>query len=189
MRPAAPSRSSNCPAPSAQRGLVEARPALTKAVTVVKDLFVRIDWLKVAKHAGGLGFTALSGLPSPDQLQSLVGLIGGFRKDPAALLTKENADAAVEQLSALIKPAEPKNVPEEIEGFRRAFENLLKQAGIDQLTPPSCTGVASVRRGPPPVKRPADTLWVRCARAGATGSCVPWAFLAEAIRDARSGVG
>src|SRR5579872_6705944 len=35
-------------------GLIEARPALTKAVTVVKDLFARIDWLKIAKHAGGL---------------------------------------------------------------------------------------------------------------------------------------
>jgi predicted KAP-like P-loop ATPase len=62
-----------------------------------------------------------------------VGLLDGFRKDPAALLSKEKAQAAVEQLSALIMPAEPKNVPEEIQGFREAFEDLLTQARIGQL--------------------------------------------------------
>src|ERR1700753_1438389 len=35
-------------------GLIEKRPALTKAASVVKDVFKRIDWLKVAKNAGGL---------------------------------------------------------------------------------------------------------------------------------------
>jgi predicted KAP-like P-loop ATPase len=35
-------------------GLLEHRPLLTKTGTAVKDLFKRIDWLKVAKHAGGL---------------------------------------------------------------------------------------------------------------------------------------
>jgi hypothetical protein len=37
-------------------GLLDKRPALTKATQGVKDLFRRIDWLKVAKHAGGLAF-------------------------------------------------------------------------------------------------------------------------------------
>ena len=35
-------------------GLIEKRPALTKAGEAVKDVFRRIDWLKVAKKAGGL---------------------------------------------------------------------------------------------------------------------------------------
>jgi len=35
-------------------GLLEKRPALTKAGAAVKDIFHRIDWLKVAKKAGGL---------------------------------------------------------------------------------------------------------------------------------------
>ena len=39
-------------------GLVEKRPALTKAAGAVKDVFRRIDWLKVAKRAGGLAMTA-----------------------------------------------------------------------------------------------------------------------------------
>lgn len=43
-------------------GLVEKRPAMTKAADTVKDVFNRIDWLKVAKRAGGLAWTAWSAL-------------------------------------------------------------------------------------------------------------------------------
>lgn len=39
-------------------GLIEKRPLLTKAGEAAKDVFRRIDWLKVAKKAGGLAFTA-----------------------------------------------------------------------------------------------------------------------------------
>lgn len=48
-------------------GLVEKRPALAKAGEAVKDVFRRIDWLKVAKKAGGLAFTAFTDArPNPD---------------------------------------------------------------------------------------------------------------------------
>ena len=46
-------------------GLVEKRPLLTKAGEAVKDIFHRIDWLKIAKSAGGLALTAMTGMPSP----------------------------------------------------------------------------------------------------------------------------
>ena len=36
-------------------------------------------------------------------------------------------------MQGLLKPAESKNVPEEIDGFRKAFDDLLKKAGINQL--------------------------------------------------------
>ena len=45
---------------------------LTKASGAVKDLFKRIDWLKVAKKAGGLAFTAFTGIPTPDQIAAIV---------------------------------------------------------------------------------------------------------------------
>src|SRR3989344_4179663 len=51
-------------------GLVEKRPALTKAASALKDVFKRIDWLKVAKKAGGLAITAYAGIPTPDQLKA-----------------------------------------------------------------------------------------------------------------------
>jgi hypothetical protein len=43
----------------------EKRPVLTKATGAVKDVFRRIDWLKVAKKAGGLAVTAFTGIPTP----------------------------------------------------------------------------------------------------------------------------
>jgi len=112
--------------------LVEKRPMLTKAGDAVKDIFARIDWLKVARHAGGLALTATTGIPSPDLIGALVGKLKGFAADPAALATKENLDAAAESVNDLIKPSS-KKVPEEIQAFRKAFDELLKQAGVDQL--------------------------------------------------------
>src|SRR5450631_4232873 len=52
-------------------GLLEKRPMLTKATSAVKDILGRIDWLKAAKHAGGLAFTAFTGIPTPDQLHAV----------------------------------------------------------------------------------------------------------------------
>jgi predicted KAP-like P-loop ATPase len=117
-------------------GLIEKRPAVTKAGEAVKDVFRRIDWLKVAKKAGGLAFTAFTGIPTPDQIQTIVGTLEGFVADPAKLATKENLEAAVEGVKGLLKPksdGESTNVPEEINAFRKAFDDLLEKAGVEQL--------------------------------------------------------
>lgn len=116
-------------------GLVEKRPALTKAGDAVKDIFRRIDWLKVAKKSGGLAFTAFTGIPTADQIQSAVGSVEGLFSDPAKLATKDNVEAALEGVRSLVKPeaAEIKNVPEEIGAFRKAFDDLLNQAKVEQL--------------------------------------------------------
>jgi predicted KAP-like P-loop ATPase len=114
-------------------GLVEKRPALTKAAAAVKDVFSRIDWLKVAKRAGGLAMTAFTGIPTPDQIGAIVGSLEALVADPANIATKENLTAAVDEVKAVLKPGESKNVPEEVEAFRKAFDRLLKDAGIKQL--------------------------------------------------------
>lgn len=114
-------------------GLVEKRPALRKAAGALKDTFKRIDWLKVAKKGGGLAWTAFTGIPTPDQIQGVVAGAKSLLSDPAKLATKENADAVIGQLDGLIKPAETKHVPEEVEEFRKAFDNLLKEASVEQL--------------------------------------------------------
>lgn len=49
-------------------GLLEKRPMLTKASQEVRDVFNRIDWLKVAKKAGGLALTAHTGIVMPGQI-------------------------------------------------------------------------------------------------------------------------
>ncbi|RWL74837.1 MAG: NTPase KAP [Mesorhizobium sp.] len=117
-------------------GLIEKRPALTKAGEAVKDVFRRIDWLKVAKKAGGLAFTAFTGIPTPEQIQTIVGTLEGMLADPAKLATKDNVQAAIEGVQDLLKPkgdGDSINVPEEINAFRKAFDDLLEKAGVEQL--------------------------------------------------------
>lgn len=114
-------------------GLVEKRPAVTKAAGAVKDVFNRIDWLKAAKRVGGLALTAFTGIPTPDQIGAIVGTLEGMFADPGKLATKENLTSAIDGVKSMLKPAETKNVPEEVEAFRKAFDKLLKDAGIKQL--------------------------------------------------------
>jgi hypothetical protein len=114
-------------------GLIDKRPAMTKAAGAVKDVFNRINWLKVAKRAGGLAVTAFTGIPTPDQISAIVGTLEGMFADPGRLATKENLTSAIDGVKSMLKPAETKNVPEEVEAFRKAFDTLLKDAGIKQL--------------------------------------------------------
>ena len=114
--------------------LIEKRPALTKAAGALKNVLRRIDWLKVAKHAGGLAFTAFTGVPTPDQVRAIVGGLEAMVADPAKLATKENLDAAISGVKSVLKSdGETKSVPEEIAEFRKAFDQLLKDAGVEQL--------------------------------------------------------
>jgi hypothetical protein len=117
-------------------GLVEKRPLLTKAGEAVKAVFRRIDWLKVAKKAGGLAFTAFTGIPTPDHIQMIVGALEGILADPARLATKDNVQTAIDGVKGLLKPngeGDSINVPEEINAFRKAFDDLLEKAGVEQL--------------------------------------------------------
>lgn len=114
-------------------GLIEKRPLLAKAGIAVKDIFQRIDWLKIARHGGGLAFTAFTGIPTPDNVRAVVDNLKGIFADPAKLATKENYDKAIDSVQGLLKPGESKNIPEEIEAFRKAFDDLLEQADVQQL--------------------------------------------------------
>ena len=114
-------------------GLIEKRPALTKTAGAVKDVFHRIDWLKLAKRAGGLTVTAFTGIPTIDQVQSLMGSLESMVGNPGKFATKENLLATIEEVKGVLKPNEAKNIPEEVEAFRRAFDDLLEEAGVKQL--------------------------------------------------------
>ena len=114
-------------------GLIDQRSLLTQAGLAVKDIFKRIDWLKLARRGGGLAFTAFAGVPAVDQVSAVVGTMKGIFADPSKLATQENYDKAIDGVQGLLIPGESKNVPEEIEAFRKAFDDLLKQAGVKQL--------------------------------------------------------
>lgn len=114
-------------------GLLDKRPLLTKTGHAVKDIFRRIDWLKIARHGGGLAFTAVTGIPTADQVGAVVSTLKNISFDPLKLATQESYDEAIDGVQGLLRPGNSKNVPEEIEAFRKAFDDLLQQAGIKQL--------------------------------------------------------
>lgn len=114
-------------------GLIEKRPALRKVANTAKDIFKSIDWLKVARKAGGLAVTAFTGLPTSNQISSVMNALEGLASNPEQLITQENLSSTLEEIKSVLKPSESKNIPEEVEEFRRAFDNLLKDAEIEQL--------------------------------------------------------
>src|ERR1700687_49128 len=65
--------------------LIEKRPILQKAADQIKNIFDRINWLKLAKRGGGLALTAMTGIPPPDLVADLIGKLQGLAADPAAL--------------------------------------------------------------------------------------------------------
>lgn len=113
--------------------LIEARPFLTKATGSVKNIFRRIDYLKLAKTTGSLAITAATGVPTPETLTTVVGAFQRLVDDPTKLLTSENVSKAIETTKSALKPAEPRHVPEEIQEFRKAFDELLDEAKVKQL--------------------------------------------------------
>jgi predicted KAP-like P-loop ATPase len=115
-------------------GLLEKRPLLTKASAAVKEVARHIDWLKVAKKAGGLAFTAFTGIPTWDQLQTAFASGEALISGLGAMLTKENVEKAYDEAKGLVKSdVQSKSAPKEIAEFRKAFDKLLDEAGIDQL--------------------------------------------------------
>ena len=114
-------------------GLLERRPALGKATGALKEVAKSIDILKVAKKAGGLAWTAFTGIPTPDQIAGIVSTLQGWLSDPGALATKENIGEAIEGVKSVMTPRESKSVPREVEAFREAFDKLLIEAEVDQL--------------------------------------------------------
>lgn len=116
-------------------GLIEKRPVLTKTSEAVKGIFRRIDWLKAAKKVGGLAFTALSGIPTPDQIESIVSNLHNFIENPLKFATKDNIKLLIDEVQGLIKPkeADSTNIHNEINSFRKAFDDLLDKAGVEQL--------------------------------------------------------
>lgn len=115
--------------------LRRARPTSTKVAEAAKKVLKRVDWFKVAHKAGGLAFTAATGIPSPDLLKALYDGLSGLVANPAELITAENLKAVTEQAGGLLKAADSasETVPDQMHAFRKEFDELLDAADIDQL--------------------------------------------------------
>ncbi|MHB0923716.1 MAG: Qat anti-phage system ATPase QatA [Bellilinea sp.] len=114
-------------------GLIDKRPILTKASEKIKSIFRRIDWLKVAKNATGLAFTVATGIPPIFQIQTAFATLESIVRDPTKRPSQDQIDAAFENTQSLLKPDESKNVPDEINEFRKEFDDLLDDAKITRL--------------------------------------------------------
>jgi hypothetical protein len=113
--------------------LLQARSWSTKVKGKINDLLKRVDYLKIARRSGQAVWNVATGLPSPGQVEALIGAFQRFADDPGQFVTRENVEGAVKSAGGFLKPAEEKRTPREIEEFRKAFSDLLKEAGIEQL--------------------------------------------------------
>ena len=108
------------------------RSTVGKVQDMASSLIKRVDWLKVAKRGSGLAFTLATGIPSPDQIDSILKSIQST-VDNAKNLSPEELQAKISDAASYLKDAESSNVPEQIHQFREDFSALLKEAKIEQL--------------------------------------------------------
>ncbi|QUT04503.1 NTPase KAP [Sphingobium phenoxybenzoativorans] len=115
--------------------LRRARPTSTKVADAAKKVLKRVDWLKLARKAGGFAFTATTGIPTFDQVKGLYDVATSFLAKPQDHVSIEDLKGVAEKAGEFLKeaPAESDNLPEHIHAFREEFKELLDAADIDQL--------------------------------------------------------
>lgn len=116
--------------------LLEKRSTLTKALSSVKEVYHRIDRLKLAKRGLGLvgagaafafGHHELGAMALASSLGSALANRESYSKEKLS----EVMDGAKELLKE--KKDDTNNVAEDITAFRKAFEKMLAEAEIEQL--------------------------------------------------------
>ncbi|AVH40323.1 Qat anti-phage system ATPase QatA [Agrobacterium tumefaciens] len=115
--------------------LRRARPTSTKVADAAKKVLKRVDWLKLARKAGGFAFTATTGIPTFDQVKDLYDVATSFLAKPQDHVSIEDLKGVAEKAGEFLKeaPDESDNLPEHIHAFREEFKELLDAADIDQL--------------------------------------------------------
>ena len=115
--------------------LRRARPTSTKVADAAKKVLKRVDWLKLARKAGGFAFTATTGIPTFDQVKGLYDVATSFLAKPQDHVLIEDLKGVAEKAGEFLKeaPNESDNLPEHIHAFREEFKELLDAADIDQL--------------------------------------------------------
>lgn len=108
---------------SVVHALLKKQGAGATAIKLGKALFKRINWLKVAKTAGGLAMTAATGMPAA----ALFGL-------PALLTGAKGVlgDGSGSDEDSWLKPEEA-TVPAQIQAFRDDLQALIKEANVERL--------------------------------------------------------
>lgn len=115
--------------------LRRARPTSAKVAEAAKKVLKRVDWLKLARKAGGFAFTAATGIPTFDHVKGLYDLATSFLAKPQEYISIDDLKGVAEKAGEFIKeaPQESDNLPEHIHAFRKEFKELLEAADIDRL--------------------------------------------------------
>jgi hypothetical protein len=115
--------------------LRRARPASAKVAEAARKVLKRVDWFKIAKKTGGLAFTAMTGIPTFDQLQSIVDVAKAVISKPQDHVSLDDIKSVASHIGDYIKAPkeEADHLPAQMHAFRKEFEELLDAADIDQL--------------------------------------------------------
>jgi predicted KAP-like P-loop ATPase len=115
--------------------LRRARPASTKVAEAARKVLKRVDWLKVARKAGGFAFTAATGIPSFNQIHSLAEGARALVEKAQDHLSAEEMKGFAEQARAYLKEVEKEgdHLPQHMHKFREEFDELIAAADIEQL--------------------------------------------------------
>ncbi|EMO56844.1 KAP family P-loop domain protein [Leptospira santarosai str. CBC1416] len=115
--------------------LIENRSLITKAGDLVKEISQKIDWLKVAKKAGGLAFSAYTGLPSVEQINSIAQTIQNLTNSPGKIVDQETLKYLNEEFSNIKQTSSvgSKNLIKEFSEFQTKFDELLDKSEVKKL--------------------------------------------------------
>lgn len=115
--------------------LRRARPNSAKVAEAARKVLKRVDWLKLARKSGGFAFTAVTGIPTFDQMKGLYDLATSVLAKPQDHISIEDLKGVAQTAGEFVKeaPEESDHLPEHIHAFRKEFKELLDAADIDQL--------------------------------------------------------
>lgn len=115
--------------------LRRARPNSAKVAEAARKVLKRVDWLKLARKAGGFALTAVTSIPTFDQVKSIFDMATAVLAKPQEHLSLEDLKNVAEKAGEFVKdaPEEADHLPEHIHAFRKEFKELLDAADIDQL--------------------------------------------------------
>lgn len=112
--------------------LIRKKSNVAKVKEVGGKLLRRLDVMKLVRRGTGLAINLLTGLPSPDQITAALGSIQGMLGSVKTMQPGE-IETKLTEVGEFLKPAEERSIPDQIYHFREEFEELLREAKIDQL--------------------------------------------------------
>lgn len=115
--------------------LRRARPTSAKVAAAARKVLKRVDWLKLARKAGGFALTAATGVPTLDQIKGFFDMANAVVSKPQEHLSLDDLKGVAQKAGEFLKeaPDEADHLPEHIHAFREEFKELLDAAEIDQL--------------------------------------------------------